>query len=320
MRLSASLFFAIAVTVVLAQRRTGASPPRPDPFADPKNDPYNPLRYIATNSLTATAFGLVLLVGILQSLCIWKWGAKWMSSMTIGAYTFALGIALRFGLHEQPQSRGLYIAEYLFVVLSPCAFIAATYVLLGRLAVHLQCGRYLPISTRRITIVFVSSDVITFLIQATGGAMTASANNLSLAKVGSRLFLAGLALQLLSYLIFTGIFIRFLFLVHTHEPEVLKLDAVKAWYNDWRTLAAALIVSCIGILIRSVYRTIELGQGYHGYLAIHEVYFYTLDTLPLFIAIAIFVPAWPGRFIRASETAPQVSEKAHVASTESSLT
>ena len=30
--------------------------PRPDPFVDPKHDPYNPLRYIATNSLTGVAF------------------------------------------------------------------------------------------------------------------------------------------------------------------------------------------------------------------------------------------------------------------------
>lgn len=28
-----------------------------DPFADPKNDPYNPLRYIASNVLTGIAFG-----------------------------------------------------------------------------------------------------------------------------------------------------------------------------------------------------------------------------------------------------------------------
>lgn len=50
--------------------------------------------------------------------------------------------------------------------------------------------------------------------------------------------------------------------------------------------------------VRSIFRTIELGEGYAGYLATHEVYFYTLDTLPLFIAISIFVPFWPGRFIR----------------------
>jgi hypothetical protein len=31
---------------------------------------------------------------------------------------FALGIATRFGLHSHPESKGLYIVEYLFVVLS----------------------------------------------------------------------------------------------------------------------------------------------------------------------------------------------------------
>jgi hypothetical protein len=30
--------------------------PRPDPFVDPKHDPYNPFRYTATNSLTGVAF------------------------------------------------------------------------------------------------------------------------------------------------------------------------------------------------------------------------------------------------------------------------
>ena len=31
---------------------------------------------------------------------------------------FALGIGMRFGLHSHPDSKGIYIAEYLFVVLS----------------------------------------------------------------------------------------------------------------------------------------------------------------------------------------------------------
>lgn len=80
--------------------------PRPaDPFADPRHDPYNPLKYIASNALTAVAFseflawlrssciselfllGLVLLVALAQSICMKKWGAKWMLAMTIGAYS-----------------------------------------------------------------------------------------------------------------------------------------------------------------------------------------------------------------------------------------
>ena len=78
---------------------------------------------------------------------------------------YALGIAFRFGLHLHPESHSLYILEYLFVVLSPCGFIAAEYVLLGRLARWLKASQHVLIPPNRITLVFVLSDVSTFLIQ-----------------------------------------------------------------------------------------------------------------------------------------------------------
>ena len=77
---------------------------------------------------------------------------------------------MRFGLHAQPESKGIYIAEYLFVVLSPCGFIAANYVLLGRLSRWMKGDKHLWISPNRITLVFVLSDVVTFLIQVSFGA------------------------------------------------------------------------------------------------------------------------------------------------------
>jgi hypothetical protein len=49
--------------------------------------------------------------------------------------------------------------------------------------------------------------------------------------------------------------------------------------------------------IRSVYRTIELSQGFEGHLSTIEAFFYGLDTLPLFLAIVVYIPFWPGRFI-----------------------
>ncbi|KAJ3778809.1 RTA1-like protein [Lentinula raphanica] len=285
----------IAVSVLATQKTTL---PRPaDPFADPRDDPYNPLRYIASNTLTAIAFSLVLFVAIAQSMCIWKWGGKFMLSMTIGAYTFAFGIGTRFGLHSHPESKGIYIVEYLFVVLSPCAFIAAEYVLLGRLARYLRCDNYLLVTPRRITLTFISSDITTFLIQAIGGAMSISANDEPLALAGSRVFLTGLALQLLSFLVFTCIFLVFLYRVRRYQHAIYMKDQTLVWYKDWRALAGIMIVSCIGILIRSVYRTIELSEGFQGRLATSEPFFYGLDTLPLFIAIVVYLPFWPGRFI-----------------------
>ncbi|KAJ7180301.1 RTA1-like protein [Mycena crocata] len=287
------LFLLVASSV---EAKQPAIPCPPDPFLDPKHDHCNPLRYIASNVLTAIAFSLVILVALSQSWMVRKWGAKFMLSMVIGAYTFAFGIGTRFGLHVQPQSKGIYILEYLFVVLSPCAFIASEYVLLGRLARFLECDKHLLVSPRRITIVFISSDITTFLVQAAGGGVSLSSNTLVTAQAGSHIFLAGLVLQLASFLTFTSIFCVFIHRVRTQEPATWAMGAEK-WHQDWRTLAGAMGFSFFGILIRSVYRVAELSQGYDGHLATTEPYFYGLDTLPLFIAIAIYVVFWPGRYI-----------------------
>ncbi|THH19869.1 hypothetical protein EW146_g1399 [Bondarzewia mesenterica] len=212
-------------------------PPNPaDPYADPANDPNNGLRYIASNTLTGIAF------------------------------SFASGIGLRIGLHFHPDSQGIYIAEYLFVVLS-----------------------------------------------AAGGGVSIGATTVQGAKTGSNIFLAGLAIQLVSFFFFTCTFTLFIYRVHKHEPKAWSLDQTKPWYNDWRSLGVAIAFSCVGILIRSVYRTIELSQGFEGPIATNEGNFYGLDTLPLFIAVVVYCPFWPGRFIppfsKSATIAPEVVEE-----------
>ncbi|KAF4575036.1 RTA-like protein [Pleurotus pulmonarius] len=305
----AAVSLSLQPTFVLAAR---GDFPCPDPYLDPRNDFCNPLRYISNTTISGIAFALVLAVGLIQTWLTYKRGAKYMLAMVIGCYTFALGIALRIGLHFQPQGTGLYIAEYLFVVLSPCAFIAATYVLLGRLAAFIDCDEYLIVRPRRITIAFVTSDIVTFLIQAAGGGVSASSRDLHTNEIGSHIFLAGLAAQLVSFIVFTIIFLLFLYRVYTRRQEIWNIDSNKAWYNDWRALGCALVISCIGILIRSVFRTIELSEGFAGPLATSEKLFYCLDTLPLFIAISVFIPFWPGRFIASTPITKQRSPQTSI--------
>ncbi|EIW64953.1 RTA1-like protein [Trametes versicolor FP-101664 SS1] len=267
-------------------------------FTDPKDDPFNPLRYIANNTLSAIAISLVLVVALIQSWMMFRLGGRCMLAMLIGEFTWAVGFGTRFGLHTQPDSQGIYIAYYLFIVLSPCAFIASEYMLLGRLARYLKSHEHLLIRPQRITVVFVVSDVSTFLIQAAGALLSIS-KNLKLSKTGEHIFLAGLVLQLASFAVFVIVALRFLFRIKTMDPHVWTVDGVagKPWHRDWRTLALVLIISSVGILIRCVYRVIELSQGYRGHLATTEAFFYGLDSLPLFIAVAVYTPFWPGRMI-----------------------
>ena len=48
---------------------------------------------------------------------------------------------------------------------------------------------------------------------------------------------------------------------------------------------------------RCIYRLIEINDGFRGPIATSETLFYCCDSLVLFLALAVFVPFWPGRFI-----------------------
>ncbi|OCH89394.1 RTA1-like protein [Obba rivulosa] len=263
---------------------------------DSTNQPRNIVGYIPSNVLSGIALAVVLIVAISHAYNFWKYTGKCMLPMVIGDWTYAGGFGVRFALHSNPDSIGIYIVHQMLIVLSPCAFIATEYMVLGRLASYLDCGRHLFISPRKIARVFVISDIVTFLIQGAGASLS-TAKTESALRLGGHIFLAGLTLQLISFGVFLAMYIRFLVLVRMREPRLWHSDRDKAWYKDWRALAYTLLISSIGVLVRCTYRVIELSQGYTGHLSTTESFFYALDTLPLCIAIAIYVPFWPGRII-----------------------
>ncbi|KAG8871771.1 hypothetical protein FRB98_000494, partial [Tulasnella sp. 332] len=264
--------------VAFCEAATGAA------VLDPKDDIHNPLRYITSIPLTLVGLAFYLPVTLAMFFNVWSRGGKYMLCMAIGGAFYCAGLALRYPLHSQPDSLGIYIGMYMFVILSPCAFIATTYMLLGRLTREVRMGHYLLIKPTKLTKYFVISDCSTFFIQASGGGLA---------------FLLGLVLQLISFAIFTFLFLFWGFKVRKHAQSVWLRDELvgKPWHKDWRALAATMLVSCAGITVRSLFRVIENAEGFEGPLTTTESYFYCLDSLPLFIAIVGYLPFWPSEFI-----------------------
>lgn len=62
-------------------------------------------------------------------------------------------------------------------------------------------------------------------------------------------------------------------------------------------LLIAMVVSVLCIYIRSIYRTIELLQGWSGYLITHQSYFVALDGAMMVIAVGVFNFVHPGWFL-----------------------
>lgn len=84
---------------------------------------------------------------------------------------------------------------------------------LGRLSLYLGSdvtSRCLLLRANLIAKLYVASDIITFLIQAAGGAMTASGqNNPSMGEIGEKVSMVGLSLQCAAFASYTAILLLF---------------------------------------------------------------------------------------------------------------
>jgi hypothetical protein len=175
---------------------------------------------------------------------------------------------MRLPYGSNPSSLGLYIIQDFCVVLSPACYFAINYIIFGRLSANLVRNPDIPGDARRLTLIpprlfgliFILSDVSTFVIQASGGSMQ---TNMSLRDAGEKIFLAGIILQFASYVFFLILVIRCNFIIRG------PLGVVEGGKGIQR-LFWVLYYSSIWILVRSVYRTIELKQGFRGTLMRNE--------------------------------------------------
>ncbi|OXG79187.1 integral membrane protein [Cryptococcus neoformans A2-102-5] len=261
-----------------------------DPYADPLNDTCNPLRYVPNKALNCLGAALFFIVAAVLTFCSFRRKANYFLCLIIGAWFEGAGFVLRVLLRDNLHNLNLYIVANLFIVLSPCAFIAGDYILFGRLVQFLEAHHYIrPFKARHISWIFIASDIITFLIQGAGGGLSASGSNDS-AELGANLFLAGITIQMVSFIFFSCVWILFGIRVFTGDKQL--------WHREgWKPLYFAMGFTCICFIVRSVYRTAELSGGYVSYLSSHEGYFLGLDSLPLLLGIATYIFFWPGNYL-----------------------
>lgn len=95
----------------------------------------------------------------------------------------AAGFAVRIPYSNDPTSIPIYTVSTLLILLSPCAFIAQDYYVLPQMAEWVDASDCLFLKPRLIGRIFLTSDVITFLLQLAGSAMAAAVD---LATIGDK--------------------------------------------------------------------------------------------------------------------------------------
>ncbi|WVW79663.1 hypothetical protein I302_101632 [Kwoniella bestiolae CBS 10118] len=208
---------------------------------------------------------------------------KFALQTILGTTFMALGFICRFSRRNHINAWS-WLFETLFILISPCAFLAQMYGLVPRLATHLNAEQYLVIKGRVIVVLFVLVDITLVIAQLTGTALTITFGKL--VSIGVKLTTAALWVQLAFFALYfclAGISYRRL---NRADPTWKYDPAVNRMF--W-----LIIVSCVCLLIRSIYRVAEYTCGADSKLAQSEPAFYLLDSVPMLIIVSLFLAFWP---------------------------
>ena len=177
-----------------------------------------------------------------------------------------------------------YSVQSVFILLGPVLFAASVYMTLGRIIRSTGGEKYSLIPVKWLTVTFVSSDVISFLVQGTGSGMMAMGE--SIASTAKGITIAGLAIQLVMFGLFIVTSIVFEKRMDRFSPG--------AGTSSWKKHLFALYAISGLILVRSVFRVIEYIMGQKGYLLSHEWTMYIFDSLLMFAVMVVWAFWHPG--------------------------
>ncbi|KAL4906983.1 hypothetical protein BDW74DRAFT_131154 [Aspergillus multicolor] len=216
--------------------------------------------------------------------------ALYFIPFVIGGVFQILGYLFRILSHNHTDSIPLYALQTVLILLAPALYAASIYMVLGRLIEYLNAQEHSLVRVKWMTKIFVTGDVISFLMQCGGGGLM-SGDNTSTRQTGETITIIGLAVQI----VFFGFFLITSIVFHIRlnkTPTSKSLEMKSTWRGNilarnWVTLLFTMYIVSILILVRSVFRMVEFIDGYGGYIMTHEVFIYIFDAVLMVIVMGV---------------------------------
>ncbi|KAK6836958.1 Sphingoid long-chain base transporter [Apiospora arundinis] len=263
------------------------------------------------NVVYAALFGAILLPNLFFTIRsrTWSFGI-WM---TLGLFGEIVGYIGRVMLHQNIFSFNAFLIYLIPLTIAPAFITASMYLCLARI-IHVldPTLRYTRLKPMAYTWIFVTFDFIALVLQGAGGGITATGDG-DKAKVdmGVNIMIAGLAFQVFSLVAFSVLCMDFGWRLRKGQREWRRASVatndtadLEDRYRSLRNTVAfkgllyALAAAVLLIIIRSVYRLIELQDGFSGELANNELVFMIIEGPMVILACAALVTFHPGLALR----------------------
>jgi hypothetical protein len=116
---------------------------------------------------------------------------------------------------------------------------------------------------------------------------------LKLALAGEKIVIAGLALQVVTFIVFLIASIDFHIRMNRKTRSVADSETVV----DWRKMLWILYSVSALILFRCTFRLVEYAMGNAGYLIAHEWTLYLFDAVPMFLVLVLLLVLQPSKYV-----------------------
>ncbi|KAK6530551.1 hypothetical protein TWF281_007394 [Arthrobotrys megalospora] len=260
----------------------------------PNYDPaygYVPSR--ASGIIFVVLFGLSTIGHIYASI---KGRHYWYLCFAVGTIAEVIGWGGRLWSSSCPYNDNAFLMQISTLIFAPAFFTGAIYYLLKQF-IDVTGREYSLLPPKLYLWIFITIDVISLAIQAAGGGIASSASNEPGGdpSIGANIMVAGVVFQMASITVFCFFYAAFLW-----KARKAQLD------KSIMRLTYATILSVTCIYIRSIYRTIELLEGWDGYLITTERFFIALDGAMMIIAVGVY------NFVHPALLLPNPSDKKRI--------
>ncbi|THH31715.1 hypothetical protein EUX98_g2481 [Antrodiella citrinella] len=210
-----------------------------------------------------------------------------------------LGWSGRLWSAYAPLNNNPYLMQIVATILAPTPYVATLFILFSRITQKLGT-HYSRLSPQWYSRIFLTADIVALVVQGAGGGIAATANTTSGTNLGGHIMLGGIIFQLIALVVFMTIASEYFYRYITDRPlrNAEQGFGRVEWGRKMKVFTGALIFIAVMILIRSIYRTAELADGWTGRIITTQIYFNLLDGMVVLLAIFTMNFFHPGHWMK----------------------
>jgi len=216
-----------------------------------------------------------------------------------------IGWSARLWSSINPLSVNSFVMQITTTIVSPTPLLAANFIVFGRI-IDLLGSRYSRLGPHLYTKVFLTCDVVALVVQAFGGGLASMPENISQAKLGGNIAFGGIVFQLACICVYITLAAEYFWRYSRDVPVKgsyvfeCRDPPPEPPHLKWILPATAAMTAFL--FTRSVYRTIELANGWTGPI-IHTQWLFVVFDATMVILAMITLSAFHPRLLLVIEEA-----------------